>query len=202
MGAPGRQLLDDSMQAIIICGMPASGKTTVANVLAKRLSLKVIGGGDILKEMAAERGYEMTGEDWWDTAQGLKFAHERASNPEFDREADDRLKDRIARGNVIVTSLTAPWLSDKGFKVWLNADPERRARRMAKRDGTEIEYSRTALSIRETENIKLYKRLYEIDFGKDMSPFDMVIDTGGVSPERIADLIMDGLKTKGFTIKK
>jgi len=177
--------------------MPASGKTTVANVLSKRLGLKVIGGGDILKEMAAERGYTMTGEDWWDTPHGIEFAKERAMNPDFDREADRRLKDRIAKGDIIVTSLTAPWLSDRGFKIWLKADEGERAARMSKRDNTEMEYSEKALATRETENIKLYKRLYGIDFGKDMSPFNVVIDTSSLTPDQVADRIMEAMDPNG-----
>jgi Cytidylate kinase len=36
--------------------MPASGKTTVARLVASRLGLKYAAGGDILREMARERG--------------------------------------------------------------------------------------------------------------------------------------------------
>ena len=42
------------MNAIIVSGMPAVGKTTVSKLLGDALGLKVVGGGDVLKEMAAE----------------------------------------------------------------------------------------------------------------------------------------------------
>ena len=45
------------MEAIIISGKPAAGKTTVAQIIAERLHIKTIGGGDILKELALERGF-------------------------------------------------------------------------------------------------------------------------------------------------
>lgn len=32
--------------------MPAVGKTTVSKIVAEGLGLKVVGGGDVLKEMA------------------------------------------------------------------------------------------------------------------------------------------------------
>jgi cytidylate kinase len=35
-----------------MCGMPAVGKTTVAKLLAKELKVPLVGGGDILKEIA------------------------------------------------------------------------------------------------------------------------------------------------------
>ena len=79
------------MKAIILCGMPAVGKTTVARIMASKLGLKLIGGGDILKEIALEEGYNAVGDDWWDTEEGMKFMQERAGSPEFDREVDRRL---------------------------------------------------------------------------------------------------------------
>lgn len=55
------------MQALIISGMPAAGKTVTAHAIAKKLGITSVGGGDVLKEMARERGYKITGEGWWDT---------------------------------------------------------------------------------------------------------------------------------------
>ena len=46
-------------KSIVISGMPAVGKTTLANKLATKYNLKHIGGGDILKQLADEKG-------WWD----------------------------------------------------------------------------------------------------------------------------------------
>ncbi|MDE1761687.1 MAG: AAA family ATPase [Candidatus Micrarchaeota archaeon] len=186
------------MESIILCGMPASGKTTAAQIIAKRLRIKAMGGTDILKQMAKERGYKMTGDDWWDTEEGVKFLKERETNPNFDRETDRRLLKLIAKGNVVVTSYTAPWLSKKGFKCWLNASAQKRAQRMAKRDGIPISKSIRSTRIRDRENRKLYKKLYKIDFGHDMKPFDLVIGTDNLTSARVATLIIKGLKSKGI----
>src|SRR5208283_3397038 len=144
------------MKAIILSGMPAVGKTTVAQILSKRLGVKTIGGGEILREMARERGYDPTGDDWWDTEEGIKFLRERKTDSEFDKEADKRMVDKINSGNIIVTSYTAPWISKEGIKIWLSASVEVRAERMAKRDHTELSESTQALRIRDKENIELY----------------------------------------------
>ncbi|MEM3839501.1 MAG: cytidylate kinase family protein [Candidatus Micrarchaeaceae archaeon] len=182
------------MKAIIISGMPAAGKTTVAWILSGKLGLPVIGGGEILKEMAIDRGYKPGGESWWDTPDGIKFLKERETNPNFDKEVDSRLAEKIRKGNIVVTSYTAPWISKDGFKVWLDAGEEKRAERMAKRDGFDIKQTMHTTKIRDDENYKLYKKLYNMEFGKDKSPFDMVINTDNINAGQVAELIIKRLK--------
>lgn len=119
------------MEAIILSGMPAVGKTTVAGIVAKRLSLKFLGGSDILKEMAAELGYKITGEGWWDTEEGIRFSKERERIPDFDKRTDEMLVNKAKAGNVVMTSYTLPWICPHGIKIWLSGSVEKRAERMA-----------------------------------------------------------------------
>ena len=53
-----------------------------------------------------------------------------------------------------------------------------------------MEESENAVIIRDKENYALYKELYNIEFGKDLSPFNMVIDTEDRSPEDITEMIL------------
>ncbi len=186
------------MKAIIISGMPAAGKTTVAGILSAELSMPSIGGGDILKEMAVDRGYKPGGENWWDTPDGIRFLKERETNSEFDKEADARLLEKISMGDIIVTSYTAPWISSEGFKVWLQADEKNRAQRMAKRDSTTLTETLRTTRIRDDENYKLYKKLYNMEFGRDTVPFDMVVDTESITAQEAADQITAELKKRGM----
>ena len=184
------------MEAIVISGMSAAGKTTVSLILSKRLGVKAIGGGDILREMAKERGYTPTGDDWWDTDEGIKFLQEREGNTEFDKEADNRLRNKIRAGDIVVTSYTAPWLIKEGFKVWLSATADTRAERMSKRDKTDLIKSEDVVKVRDTGNHKLYMELYNIDLNNDTTPFDLIIDANDKTPEQIADLILTKLKER------
>lgn len=176
--------------------MPASGKTTVAKIISSKLGYRVIGGGDILKEMAKDRGYAVTGDDWWDTPDGIKFLREREVNSDFDKEADRRIVQKIKEGNFVVTSYTAPWLSQEGFKVWLGATQVNRAGRMSLRDSSAIDESTKATKIRDDENISLYKNLYKIDFGVDMKPFALIIDTNEIFAEQVANKIIDAYRAR------
>ena len=61
-------------KSIVISGPPAVGKTTVAKGLAKEFNLQYLSGGDVLKEMAKEQGFDSDGDDWWDT-KAVSYTH-------------------------------------------------------------------------------------------------------------------------------
>lgn len=173
---------------IIISGLPAVGKTTIARTLADKFNLKQYSGGDVLKEMAVAKGYTMSGNDWWDTEEGIKFLAERKSNPNFDRQVDDRLVKIANEGGVVITSYTLPWLAKNAVKFWLKGSRENRAKRMAKRDSIAYEEALKVVSMRDEENRNLYYDLYSIKFGEDLSVFDYVINTDQLSIDGIIDI--------------
>jgi cytidylate kinase len=171
--------------------MPASGKTTVARLLAAKLGVRSMNAGDVLKDIASEKGYRVTGADWWDTPEGMRFLGERAANPEFDREADRRVLGLIEGGDVVVTSYVMPWLAKMGTKCWLEASLEVRASRLAARDGIAQEEARRITAARDRENRDLYKKHYGIELGTDMKPFNIVLDVNNMTPERAADAVLE-----------
>lgn len=190
------------MKPIILCGSPAVGKTTVAKFIASKLKLKLIGGGDILKEIALEEGYNSVGDDWWDTKEGMKFMEERAGSPEFDKEVDRRLLARAEKGDVVITSYTLPWLAKDGVKVWLAGNKKSRAERMAKRDSSSPEECAKVIEERDRENFALYKKLYGIRFGKDLSPFSIIVGTDDVPAAEVAKSVLKQLPRPAKTSKR
>jgi len=121
-------------KSVIISGPPAVGKTTVAKGLAEEFSLKYLSGGDALKELAREEGFQSEGDDWWDTTEGMKFLSQRSQNPEFDKKVDEKLKELFHQGGIVITSYTLPWLVDDGIKIWLEGTHDSSASRMTTRD--------------------------------------------------------------------
>jgi len=176
-------------RSFIISGPPAVGKTTVAEAIGRRFGLKVYAGGDALKEVAARKGYTPKGAEWWDTPEGLRFLQERAENPEYDREVDNMLIEMLKQGNVVVTSYTLPWLTDLGIKIWLGATVESRARRMVERDKIRYEDALNIVKKRDEENKKLYQKIYGIEFGKDLSVFDLVLNTERLNKEAVIEVV-------------
>ncbi len=184
------------MFAIIVSGMPAVGKTTASKTVAQRLGLKLVGGGDVLKEMALEEGYAPGGEDWWDTDEGIRFLEERKRSPGFDKEVDSRLIEKARGGDVVITSYPVPWLSKHGLKVWLSGSVESRAKRMSRRDRMDEKKCKKVLAVRDTENYKLYRKIYKIEFGRDLAPFDLVIDTDSIDESKVAEIILHYVKSR------
>ncbi len=174
-------------KSIIISGPPAIGKTTVAKGLAKEFGMKNLSGGDVLKEMAQEQGFQTKGDDWWDTDEGMKFLSQRKDNYEFDKKVDEKLKEIFQRGGAVITSYTLPWLVSGGIKIWLGGSRQNSAQRMQSRDNMEISNALEIVKKRYEENRALYKKLYGFDFGEDLSVFDVIINTDGLDAKAVLD---------------
>ncbi|HXV67264.1 MAG TPA: AAA family ATPase [Nitrosopumilaceae archaeon] len=181
-------------KSVIISGPPAIGKTTVAKGLAKEFNLTYLGGGDILKDIAKEQGFQTGGDDWWDTDDGMKFLNQRSKNPEFDKKVDNKLRELFLKGNIVITSYTLPWLVEDGIKIWLAGTLENSAKRMQKRDDMDAKEALSIVKKRYDENKKLYKKLYNFDFGENLSIFDKIIDTDELDASKVLEIAKSTVK--------
>lgn len=165
--------------SIVISGWPAVGKTTIAGKLAEEFGLVMYNGGDILKMLAAEKGYSTGRDDWWDTAEAKKFMQERKSDSSFDNKVDKKLAEMVRKGGAVITSYTLPWLvkEQSVIKLWLRGSPENRAKRMANRDDIGLVAAKKIIALRDEENKKIYYKLYGFHFGEDLTVFDYVLNT-------------------------
>jgi CMP/dCMP kinase len=176
--------------SIVISGWPAVGKTTMAIELARKFSLKLYSGGDILKLLAEAKGYSTSSNDWWDTDEAKRFMEERKSDPSFDKQVDNKLIQVIKSENAVITSYTLPWLvEEEGLvKFWLKASQENRARRMANRDNISYIKAKKVIQVRDSENINIYKNLYGFDFGEDLEVFDFCLNTDVLSLDSLIEV--------------
>ena len=176
------------IKSIIISGPPAIGKTTIAKGLAKEFNIEYLSGGDILKELAEEQGFQTKGDDWWDTQEGINFLDQRKKNSEFDKNVDNKLKELFSKGGIVVTSYTLPWLVDGGIKIWLDGSKENSALRMTTRDNSSKNEALEIVQKRYNENKIIYKELYGFEFGEDLSVFDKIIETDGLNVEQVLEI--------------
>jgi cytidylate kinase len=172
---------------IVICisGMTGSGKSTVAKKLADKYGFDYFSGGNALKVLAQEEGYDSDVTGWWETAEGLKFLQHRMGDPVFDRRIDEKLLELAEQGNVVLDSWTMPWLLKDGFKIWLEASPQVRAKRVVNRDDISIEEAIKAMKEKDEKTRQIYSRLYGFDLGHDLSPFNLVLATDELDPDEV-----------------
>ena len=179
----------DKKIVICISGMAGTGKSTLSKKLAKKYNLKCYSGGDALKELAKAEGYDASREGWWETPEGLNFLKTRANNPKFDKAVDAKLLEYASAGNVLLDSWTMPWLLKDGFKIWLMASIEKRAARVAERDGMTPEQAIKVLEEKESRTKAIYKELYGFVLGEDLAPFDLVLDTDKLNADEVFEVL-------------
>ena len=179
---------DNKKTTIVISGWPAVGKTTIAAEIAKEFDFKVYNGGDILKLLAGDRGYSISGNDWWDTEQAKKFMAERKANLYFDKQVDQKLVEIVRLGKAVITSYTLPWLVQDAIKFWLKGSQENRAKRMAKRDSLSVLQAKKIIKMRDDENKNIYRKLYGFNFGKDLNVFDFSLNTDLIDLDSLVEI--------------
>jgi CMP/dCMP kinase len=160
----------------------------VAGELAKEFGLKIFNGGDILKKLAGEKGYVTAGKDWWDGEEAKKFMIERQRNPFFDKEVDRNLMEIAETGNAVITSYTLPWLTENPIKFWLRGSQNNRAKRMANRDKINFLDAKKIVQLRDNDNKKIYRKLYDINFGDDLTVFDLSLNTDLLSLKSLIEI--------------
>lgn len=176
---------------IVLCisGLAGSGKSTVAQRIAQKYNLNYFSGGDALKTLASEAGFNPESKGWWESPDGLEFLKKRSKDFSFDKKVDEILHKRALQGDVVFDSWAQAWLLDQGFKIWLDASTKERARRIAKRDGLTYDKALEALKEKDKITKMIYKKLYGFDLGKDFTPFDVILDVTHLSEEEVFQAI-------------
>jgi cytidylate kinase len=194
--------VDEKGMVICVSGMAGTGKSTLAKKLARKYGLKYYSGGDALREMAKEEGYNSSSRGWWESPGGLSFLRRREQEENFDRTVDDKLLKFAQRGNVLLDSWTMPWLLKTGFKIWLLASIEKRAERVAKRDKITAKEALRMLREKEARTKAIYRKLYGFNLGEDLKPFNLVLDTDTLSAEEVFQVlcrVIDNMVTNKHT---
>ena len=173
------------MVVITISGTPGSGKSTVAELLNKETRIKYIYSGQIFRDLAVE--YNMSLEEFG------KYCEE---NSDVDKKLDERQIEILKKGDLILEGRLSGWLAYKNkipsLKIAIDADLDIRAGRIVKRENGGFEKRKKELIDRQRSEETRYKKYYDIDL-KDMSIYDLVIDSGNKTPEEIVDIILKAL---------
>ncbi len=165
---------------ITVSGPAGSGKSTLAAALADRLGYDHVSGGDIFREIAAER--DLT------PLELNKLAEE---DDQIDRDLDQRLRSTAReRDNLVLESRLAGWMAGDyaDLKVWLDAPLEVRAARIAEREEKSVDTAREETQTRAESEALRYEEYYGIHI-EDLSIYDLVVNTSRWGPEGVLDLV-------------
>jgi cytidylate kinase len=166
---------------VTISGPAGSGKSTAAAALATALEYDHVSGGDIFRELAAERGLSP-----------LELNQEAEDDESIDLDLDRRLRTTAAENDdLVLESRLAGWMAGEhaDFRIWLDAPLEIRARRIAEREQKSIEQAREETRARAASEAKRYDAYYGIDI-EDLSIYDLVLNTARLDPEGVVSAIV------------
>ncbi len=182
---------------ITISGLPGSGKSYVAKLLAKRLKMKRYYMGEMRREIARKRG--MT----------LEELNKLGENEEWtDKEVDDYQRELGKKeDNFIIEGRTSFFLIPSSIKIFLDVDIKTGAERIfnvIKKEGSSrrnegdfknVDEAEKAIRERIRSDRKRYKKYYGIDF-LDKSHYDLVIDTTDLRVEHVVEKIVKTIEKR------
>ncbi len=165
---------------VTVSGPPGAGKSTAAAALAEAFDLEHISGGDIFRQLAAERGYTP-----------VEFNELAEEEAQIDLDLDKRLRSiATERDDVLLESRLAGWLAAEhaDIRIWLDAPLNIRAKRIVDREEKSFEVARDETVRREESEAKRYLEYYNIDIG-NLSIYDICYNTARWSPEGILGML-------------
>ncbi len=173
---------------IAISGPPGSGKTTVAERLAKARGLELVSAGVVFREMAEGFGKSLA-----------DFGRYAQEHHEIDKDLDERIIARVQRrtatgASIVVDGRLQPWLLPKRgiacFRVLVDAPLAVRAERVAGREGKTVKQAKQEVREREKSERVRYSKIYGIDV-RDTSAFDVVVDSSDKTPDEIVAILSE-----------
>lgn len=163
---------------VTISGLSGCGNSTASNNVAKALGLSVF--NYTLRNMAHDMGLpfdelhaDASKTNWYDYALDNKIL-------KYSTEHDDFVSGSRLSGWI---------LESPDLRVWLNAAPETRAKRIANRESLDYEAVLEKTLKRDAADVARYKRIYGIDI-LDHDGFDLVVNTEYLTADQVAALIV------------
>ncbi len=170
---------------VSISGPPGSGKTTVGELLAKKLSYEFISTGMVFRQMAEEKELSL-----------VKFGEMALENHEIDKELDKRIIVLAKENRTLVLEgrLAGHMLhlnGIKAFKILVDAHIHIRAERIAGREDKNPEQVRKEIEVRADCEWKRYNEIYGID-ESSLAVYDLIVHSDDSTPEElVAEIIKE-----------
>jgi cytidylate kinase len=170
---------------LTVSGPPGSGKSTNAAAVAEAFDLDHVSGGDIFRDLAAERGLSP-----------VEFNELAEEDDQIDRDLDARLREiAIEEDDLVLESRLAGWLAGDhaDLKIWLDAPRAVRAERIADREAKPVDVAREETRRREDSEQKRYREYYNIEIA-DLGIYDLTVNTARWGPDAVRELLVTAIE--------
>ena len=169
---------------ISLAGDLGSGKSTVSKILVERLDATYYSTGAICRAIAASHGMTI-----------VEMNQYMETHPEIDHEIDDGLRALSHKDeNMIIDSRMAWHFVEDTFRVYMATELQESAKRIlrANREGDHaatLAEMAEDIRARKASERRRYSEQYGVDC-KDLSNYDLVVDSTYASPEAVAECIL------------
>lgn len=172
---------------ITISGLPGSGKTSVARLLAKKLGFTFYSMGDVVGEFALSKNLTL-----------MQLNKLRNKDPSWDRMIDTYQRGIARKGkNLVIDGLVSFHIIPNSVKVFLEVKQEVGVRRIFKARRPDEPYKSfsealKAVKKRVRDDKLRYKRIYGIDCYSPVN-FDFVVDTSDLNAKGVVKAVLSFL---------
>jgi CMP/dCMP kinase len=173
---------------ITISGSAGSGKSTVAKYIADKLDLTHYSNGDLMRQMAKEKGVSI-----------LELNKLSENDKTIDKELDER-QIRLGKDddNFVIDSRLGFHFIPNSFKVFLKADLRVRAERIfgdqrSEEHNTDVMHTIENIEKRQESEKLRYKELYNVDY-TDEANFDLIVNTTDKTIDEVGEEVLKAVK--------
>jgi cytidylate kinase len=180
--------------SVCISGLTASGKSTHSHLLAGEFGLTYVSGSQIQLNFMGVSPIQT--KDFWITDQAKAFWDE----DQFNRIDSELLRlEQLGDGYIFDTS-TMPWRHQRpALCIWLESTLDSRVLKsiVSHRGRGEfpIEEYRERIAEKDRSTIELYRKLYGLDIGGDLSCFDIILDISSLITEASLDASLASIRS-------
>lgn len=175
---------------VAISGKSGCGNTTVSTLLSEKLGVKLI--NYTFRQLAQEKGLTLE-----------QVIQNAKTDDSYDKYVDTHQVELARKESCVLGSRLAIWmLKEADLKVYLLASDDLRAGRIFNREGGDLQKIKEFTAMRDSEDTRRYKHLYDIDNNAYEGVADIIIDTSKSGPDGIVESIIAELVKRDFVEKK